>query len=84
MGERLVPVRNENTRWATGLCLDPHDLLLSKHVAGRDKDRRFVREAVAQGWFDRDVLEERLGTMSIGSEVRQLVAARIASDFEQA
>jgi hypothetical protein len=47
--QRLVPVRNENTRWATGLCLEPHDLLIAKHIAGRDKDLRFIRDAVAQG-----------------------------------
>ena len=35
--ERLVAVRNDNTRGATGWCLEPHDLVLSKLVAGREK-----------------------------------------------
>jgi len=79
--QRLVAVRNENTRWATGLCLEPHDLLIAKHVAGRDKDLRFIRDAVAQGWVDREVLEGRLSTMTIEDSIRELVTARIASDF---
>lgn len=36
--ERLVPVRNENTGGGTGLCLEVHDLAVSKLVAGRAKD----------------------------------------------
>jgi hypothetical protein len=79
--ERLVPIRNENTRWATGLCLELHDLLLAKHVAGRDKDLRFIRDAVAQGWVDRRLLEQRLPTLAITIEHRELIARRIASDF---
>ena len=36
---RLVTVRNPNTRDASGLCLEVHDLAMSKYVAGREKDR---------------------------------------------
>jgi hypothetical protein len=79
--QRLVPVRNENTRWATGLCLEPHDLLIAKHIAGRDKDLRFIRDAVAQGWVDREILEGRLSTMTIEDSIRKLITARIANDF---
>lgn len=79
--ERLVPVRNENTRWATGLCLELHDLLIAKHVAGRDKDLRFIRDAVAQGWVKRELLEGRLSTMAIEDSIRDLITARIANDF---
>ena len=35
---RLVAVRNENTLGATGWCLEPHDLWVSKAIAGRPKD----------------------------------------------
>jgi hypothetical protein len=40
---RAIPVRNENTRNATGWCVEAHDLAVSKLVAFRDKDRDFVR-----------------------------------------
>jgi hypothetical protein len=78
---RLVTIRNENTRWATGLCLDAHDLVLAKYAAGRDKDLRFSVEAVRHGLVDRDVLEERLVAMELSDPHRELVAGRIARDF---
>ena len=78
---RLIPICNENTRWATGLCLEPHDLLLAKYAAGRDKDLRFTREAVRSGLVDRAVLEERLSRTVLDEGRRELVAARIARDF---
>jgi hypothetical protein len=78
---RLISIRNENTRWASGLCLEPHDLLLAKYVAGRDKDLRYTQEAVRHALVDRAVLEERLGCMHLDDARRTLVASRIARDF---
>ncbi|HXN16386.1 MAG TPA: DUF6036 family nucleotidyltransferase [Usitatibacter sp.] len=46
--ERLVPIRNANTRNVTGWCLEVHDLALSKFVAGRHKDLEYTR-AMGQG-----------------------------------
>lgn len=63
--ERLVPIRNENTNQATGLCLEKHDLVLSKLAAGREKDYRFVAEALAEGIVDSEILKERLETMPL-------------------
>lgn len=40
--ERLIPIRNEATRGATGWCLDPYDLAYAKLAAGRTKDLEFV------------------------------------------
>lgn len=40
--DRLVPVRSEKTRGATGWCLDPYDLAYSKLAAGRPKDLGYV------------------------------------------
>jgi hypothetical protein len=44
--QRLIEIRNENTGGASGWCLEIHDLLLSKCVAGRERDWDFVEEAV--------------------------------------
>src|ERR1700722_10114323 len=44
--DRLVVIRNANTRDATGWCLEVHDLVLSKWCAGREKDARFIRAAI--------------------------------------
>ncbi len=36
--DRLVVIKNENTNGIAGLCLEVHDLAVSKFVAGRSKD----------------------------------------------
>jgi hypothetical protein len=71
---RLVVVCNENTRGASGLCLDPHDLIISKAVANRDKDRRFNRAALAAGLVNRRVLRERLAATELPATTRRGIA----------
>lgn len=79
--ERLVPVRNANTRGATGLCLEIHDLLLSKLVAGREKDVRFARAAARHRLVDRATLLSRAAETELPPEVRRLVTGRIGDAF---
>lgn len=79
--ERLVVVSNANTRGAKGLCLDPHDLVLAKYVPFREKDERFIVQAIHHGLIQRDVLLSRLPDMPISDEQRALTAARIARHF---
>lgn len=43
---RLIPVRNQNTGGATGWCLEAHDLVLAKCVAGRERDWEFASDAL--------------------------------------
>ena len=85
--ERLVPIQNENTRQATGLCLEKHDLVLAKLAAGREKDHRFVADALREELVDPRILKERLEAMPLSSErlerLRETLAGqlrRIASD----
>ena len=79
--ERLIPVRNANTRGATGLCLEIHDLLISKYVAGREKDRRFARAAARHRLADRTMLLQRLKSTQLDDARREPIAAFIAGDF---
>jgi len=79
--DRLVPVRNAATRGATGWCLEIHDLILSKYVAAREKDRRFNRAAAVHGLVDRDVLLERLPSLPVADPVRQRIQQDIEADF---
>lgn len=58
--DRLVPVRNENTRGCTGWCLDLHDLAVSKLAAGRDKDIEFLRGMRMEGLIDPATLRTRI------------------------
>src|SRR3990167_9385120 len=39
--KRLVPFLTRATSGVTALCLEPHDLWISKAIANRDKDRKF-------------------------------------------
>jgi hypothetical protein len=81
---RLVAVRNANTRDATGWCLEAHDLVLSKYVASRDKDDRFVRAALAHRLVRADVLLERLPAMPLDDEARERLRRRILGDARSA
>jgi len=79
--ERLIEVRNANTRYATGLCLDVHDLAISKYIAGREKDRRFVGEAARFKLLIRETLLMRLGATAVSPEKRALIVNQIDFDF---
>jgi hypothetical protein len=78
---RLVPVEGPRLRGARGLCLEIHDLVLSKYVAGRDKDLRFTNAAARHRMVDRATLDERLASMTMDDRVRVAVRHRIAHDF---
>lgn len=78
---RLVTIQNANTRGASGLCLEIHDLALAKYVASRDKDRTFIAAAIVHRLLDREELVRRLATLPIPSDRRDAIAARIAVDF---
>lgn len=79
--ERLIRVESPATRGAVGLCLEIHDLVISKYVAERDKDIRFIRAAIAHGFVDRDVLLDRLGSTPVPNDRRQRIHAFILRDF---
>jgi len=49
---RLVPVCNQNTGGATGWCLEVHDLILAKCVAGRARDWDFMGVALEHELVD--------------------------------
>lgn len=77
---RLVPLRNENTRGATGWCLEVHDLGVSKLLAGREKDLGFVAALFRHGLANRDLVRERLKQTTLPSdELREIANERLAS-----
>jgi hypothetical protein len=82
--QRLVPIRNENTRNATGWCLDVHDLVLSKCVARRDKDIRFIRDVIAHRLVDEAVLRARIETLPLSSDRIALISTLIEADLHHA
>jgi len=78
---RLVRVQNQNTGNVAGLCLEVHDLAISKYVAGREKDREFTRELARHGMTDRAILLRRLAATKLEPAVAKVVKGRINRDF---
>ena len=66
--ERLVTLETPNTEPARGLCLEPHDCVVSKLVAGRWKDRDFASALLREHLIDADILIERIDLLSVSVE----------------
>jgi hypothetical protein len=74
--QRVVPVRGPGTRGATGLCLEIHDLVASKLVAGREKDLDFAAVAMRHGLVDATTLAARIAALPVDETLRAVVRAR--------
>ena len=79
--QRLIRISNPNTGGATGLCLDVHDLVLSKYAAGREQDRDFNQAIVRAGLVSRRKLTTLVRTMPVDDEMKGIIAARIKSAY---
>jgi hypothetical protein len=78
---RLVNLPAGNTGGVQGLCLEPHDLAISKYAAWRDKGRVFTRELARRGFVDREKLLTLLDRTPVTAEERARIRERIESDF---
>lgn len=79
--ERLIEIRNENTKGITGLCLEIHDLAVGKYVSARPKDYRFVRYLVSKGYVSLDELLVRLNEVDLSQDRKMDIAQKIKTDF---
>lgn len=79
--DRLVPVSNENTGGTVGLCLEVHDLALSKYAAGREKDLAFTFALARHGLTRKPLLLERAARTVLPPGLGERVRSRIARDF---
>lgn len=78
---RLVRIENSNTGGYAGLCLEVHDLALSKYAAGREKDIEFTRELARHGMIDKKTLLKRSAETTLDAALARLVHGRIERDF---
>lgn len=67
---RLVELASDNTRPGRGLCLEPHDCVLAKMVAGRQKDYDFADALLRHGLLDPNVLAARVKLLDVSDEVK--------------
>lgn len=76
---RLCNLPAGDTGGVKGFCLDPHDLVIAKYVAAREKDRAFNRELLRRGLVTR----ERVLALVDVTPVEVQVRARIRADIMQ-
>jgi hypothetical protein len=65
----------------TGRCMEPHDLVLSKLGAAREKDLPFARSVAQLDLVRREPLIERLELIECSDEDRKRLAARVEALF---
>jgi len=75
--ERLIPIRNENTGGGVGLCLEVHDLAVSKLVAGREKDLAYVASLLRYRLAESTIIQARLECTVLSEQTRKLCEARL-------
>ena len=77
--KRLVPYETPGTGGITALCLEPHDLWISKAIAGRPKDREFCKALTARQLVKTRTLRARLKRVAdLNPAIRKVVAGLIS------
>jgi hypothetical protein len=75
---RLVRYETPGTAGIVAWCLEPHDLWISKAIAGRPKDIEFCRALLDKKLVQQATLRERLGKVrGLDDRIRRGVDARI-------
>lgn len=75
--DRVVPFDRADADLSAAVCLDAHDLVVSKLVAGREKDLSFAAALIGEQLVDVDTLLERAGTIDRPEGVRKRVRGHI-------
>ena len=75
--DRVVHLDRSDSRLGYARCLEAHDLVIAKLVAGREKDFEFASALLAADLVDATVLEERAVTIDRPRAVIDRVLERI-------
>ena len=79
--QRLIPIKNENTAGITGWCLEIHDLIIGKCVAGRERDIEFAAEAIKQGLVQQSILKERISLLQVEASIKNRIIEQLKRSF---
>ncbi len=82
--DRVIVVKNENTNGIAGLCLQVHDLAISKFVAGRYKDLEFIQELIRHEMVKKNVLFTRLAETKLQGLERDRLISKMEAVFSRA
>ena len=82
--DRLIRYENLNTNGVSALCLEVHDLAVSKLAAGREKDLEFVRNLIKHRIIDPRDLRPRLAVTETSESVRARISGFIRRETPEA
>lgn len=68
--DRLIVFDTPGTAPGRGLCLEPHDLVVSKLVAFRKKDQEFAAALLHTGLVDANTLHARIALLDAHYEIQ--------------
>ena len=74
---RRIPARPGSVREVTAWCLEVHDLVLSKCVAGRPRDWEYAKEALKAGLVQSEELVRRLPDLPVEPDVRTRIETNL-------
>jgi hypothetical protein len=74
-----IPPRLKSSRRPVAWCLEPHDLVLAKCVAGRERDWQFARDALAAGLVNADTLGGRIDDLPVSREQQRTISRMLAA-----
>lgn len=80
---RTIPFRSEQTKGATGYCLEKHDLTVAKMARGEPKDLKFIGELVKRNLLDKSEVETRIGLVDPNHPHYQLTRESPRADIRQ-
>ena len=69
--DRLVLVESSSTHPGRGYALDPHDCVVSKLVAGREKDHAFAGALIENGLINPATVAARIDTLKVDPRVME-------------
>ncbi len=69
--DRLVVVETASTAPGRGYLLEPHDCVVSKLIAGREKDYAFAAALIGAKLVDPVVIAARVETVDVSDAIRQ-------------
>jgi hypothetical protein len=72
-----IPPRIGSHRRPIAFCLEPHDLVLAKCVAGRTRDWNYTREAIRAGIVQPDELLRRVTLLPIDTDRQDHIRAML-------
>lgn len=76
--DRVVAYREGDSLPSRAICLDPHDLVVSKLVAGRQKDIEFTKALLKAGLISESLLVERAELLDMPRAVITRVRSAIS------